>query len=155
LLDKAGRIALANPAARDHLAVVATISPTGEVVALGGVPLERLFDGPEPEPHEISSPEGRVRVFQIVARPLAHAQGAVVVVRDVTRERESQKVAHQQARLASVGQLAAGIAHDFNNILMTIVNSAELAIRRQADAPFVRGRLEVITDQGERAAALV
>jgi signal transduction histidine kinase/HAMP domain-containing protein len=155
LLDQTGRIALANPAARAHLAVVATTSPTGEVVALGGVPLQRLLDGPELEPCEIGFPEGRVRVFQIVARPLADGQGAVVVVRDATRELESQKVAHQQARLASVGQLAAGIAHDFNNILMTIVNSAELALRRQADAPFVRGRLEVITGQGERAAALV
>jgi CheY-like chemotaxis protein/two-component sensor histidine kinase len=64
-------------------------------------------------------------------------------------------VAQQQARLASVGQLAAGIAHDFNNILMTVVNSAELGMRRQADAPFVRGRLQVIVEQGERAAALV
>jgi signal transduction histidine kinase len=71
------------------------------------------------------------------------------------REREAQKIAQQQARLASMGQLAAGIAHDFNNILMTIVNSAELALRRQADAPFVRGRLDVIVSQGERAAMLV
>ena len=28
-------------------------------------------------------------------------------------------------------------------------------MRRQADAPFVRGRLDVIVEQGERAAALV
>lgn len=155
LLDQAGRIALVNHAAQAHLAAVATMSPTGEVVALGDQPLEQLLGGPELEPREITSPEGRAGVFQFVARPLADGQGAVVVVRDVTRERESQKVAHQQARLAAVGQLAAGIAHDFNNILMTIVNSAELAIRRQADAAFVRGRLEVITGQGERAAALV
>ena len=53
-----------------------------------------------------------------------------MVIRDVTREREAQQVEQQQARLAAVGQLAAGIAHDFNNILMTIVNSAELAQRR-------------------------
>jgi signal transduction histidine kinase/HAMP domain-containing protein len=155
LLDQVGRIALANPAARAHLAAVARTSPAGEVVELGGISLERLLAGPELEPREISSQADRPRVFQVVARPLADGQGAVVVIRDVTRERESQKVAQQQARLASVGQLAAGIAHDFNNILMTIVNSAELAIRRQADAPFVRGRLEVITGQGERAAALV
>jgi signal transduction histidine kinase/CheY-like chemotaxis protein/HAMP domain-containing protein len=155
LLDRVGRIALANPAGRAHLAAVATISSAGEVVAIGDLALERLLTGPELEPCEISTREGRGRDFQVVARPLDDGQGAVVVVRDVTRERESQKIAHQQARLASVGQLAAGIAHDFNNILMTIVNSAELAIRRQADAPFVRGRLEVITGQGERAAALV
>jgi signal transduction histidine kinase len=71
------------------------------------------------------------------------------------RDREAQKVAQQQARLASMGHLAAGIAHDFNNILMVIVNSAELALRRQGEAPFVRDRLDVIVAQGERAAMLV
>ena len=38
---------------------------------------------------------------------------------------------------------------------MTIVNSAELAQRRYSDATFVHGRLDLIVEQGERAAALV
>jgi signal transduction histidine kinase/CheY-like chemotaxis protein/HAMP domain-containing protein len=155
LLDQDGRIALANPIAGANLAAVATTTPAGQIVAVGGVSLERVLAGPELEPHEVASPEGRSRLFQVAARPLAGGQGAVVVIRDVTRERDGQKVSQQQARLASVGQLAAGIAHDFNNILMTIINSAELASRRQADEPFVRGRLQVIAEQGERAAALV
>ncbi|HEU4370483.1 MAG TPA: ATP-binding protein [Methylomirabilota bacterium] len=154
LLERDGRIALANPLARGHLASMATLSSGGEVVALGGLPLERLLGAPEVEPREIATENG-AGAFQVAAQPLVSGQGAVVVIRDVTREREAQKVAQQQARLASVGQLAAGIAHDFNNILMTIVNSAELAMRRQTDAPFVRGRLEVIVAQGERAAMLV
>jgi len=155
LLERDGRIALANPLARAHLAAVATATPAGHVTALGGLSLERLLAGPEIESHEITTEHAASGVFRVAARPLAGGQGAVVVIRDVTREREAQLVTLQQARLASVGQLAAGIAHDFNNILMTIVNSAELGIRRQADAPFVRGRLEVIVEQGERAAALV
>jgi signal transduction histidine kinase len=154
LLERDGRIALANPLARGHLAAVATLSPAGEVTALGGLPLERLLAAPEVEPREIATGDG-ARAFQVAAQSLAGGQGAVVVIREATREREAQKIAQQQARLASVGQLAAGIAHDFNNILMTIVNSAELAMRRQADAPFVRGRLEVVVAQGERAAMLV
>ena len=79
-------------------------------------------------PVEITA--GGVRVFQVASQRLDAAQGVVVVIRDVTREREAQKAKGKQARLAAVGQLAAGIAHDFNNILMTIVNSAELAQRR-------------------------
>jgi signal transduction histidine kinase/HAMP domain-containing protein len=154
LLEPDGRVALANPIARAHLAAVATTTPGGQIVAVGGLSLERLLVGPEVEAREVPTPEGR-RLLQVAARSLADGQGAVVVIRDVTRERDGQKVAQQQARLASVGQLAAGIAHDFNNILMTIINSAELAIRRQADEPFVRARLQVIAEQGERAAALV
>jgi signal transduction histidine kinase/ActR/RegA family two-component response regulator/HAMP domain-containing protein len=154
LLERDGRIALANPFARAHLSAVATTSAAGAVTAVGALSLERLLAGPEVEPCEITVEDG-ASVFQVAARPLAGGPGAVVVIREVTREREAQKVALQQARLASVGQLAAGIAHDFNNILMTIVNSAELGLRKQSDAPFVRGRLGVIVEQGERAAALV
>jgi signal transduction histidine kinase/CheY-like chemotaxis protein len=154
LLERDGRIALANPLARGHLATVATLSPSGHVTALGGLPLERILSARRMEPREVAREDGS-GLFQVAAQPLAGGQGAVVVIRDVTRERESQHVAQQQARLASVGQLAAGIAHDFNNILMTIVTSAELAMRRQSDAPFVRDRLEVVVAQGERAAMLV
>ena len=155
LLEPDGRIALANPFARARLSAVATTSADGAVTGVGGLSLERLLAGPEIEPREIATDTGSDGVFQVAARPLAGGRGAVVVIREVTREREAQQIALQQARLASVGQLAAGIAHDFNNILMTIVNSAELGLRKQSDAPFVRGRLGVIVEQGERAAALV
>jgi signal transduction histidine kinase len=153
LLERDGRIGLANAVACAHLAAMATTSPAGEVTTIGGLPLARLLA--QAEAHEVIPAGIAAGAFQVAARPLDDGRGAVVVIRDVTREREGQKVALQQARLASVGQLAAGIAHDFNNILMTIGNSAELAMRRQADAPFVRKRLEVIVEQSERAAALV
>ncbi|HEX2440605.1 MAG TPA: ATP-binding protein [Methylomirabilota bacterium] len=155
LLEPDGRIALANPFARAHLAAVATATPDGGVTAVGGLTVDKLLAARQIESREVRGDGTGAAVFQVAARPLAGGQGAVVVIRDVTRERGAQKVAQQQARLASVGQLAAGIAHDFNNILMTVVNSAELGMRRQADAPFVRGRLQVIVEQGERAAALV
>jgi two-component system cell cycle sensor histidine kinase/response regulator CckA len=154
LLEPGGRVALANPLARRHLPTVATLSAAGDVTALGGLPLERLLEAPRMDPREVAGDDGGA-VFQVAAQQLAGGQGAVVVIREITREREAQKIAQQQARLASVGQLAAGIAHDFNNILMTIVTSAELAMRRQADPPFVRERLEVVVAQGERAAMLV
>jgi signal transduction histidine kinase len=153
LIERDGRIALANPFARAQLAAVAMLSPEGHVTDVGGLSLARLLAAPGIEPVEIAA--GGVRVFQVATRRLDAAHGVVVVIRDVTREREAQKAEQQQARLAAVGQLAAGIAHDFNNILMTIVNSAELAQRRYSDATFVNGRLDLIVEQGERAAALV
>jgi len=51
-----------------------------------------------------------------------------LVVHDATEEREMQRRAQQQDRLAIVGQLAAGIAHDFNNILSVITLDADLIL---------------------------
>ena len=153
LVERDGRIALANPFARAQLGAVATLSPQGHVTAIGDLSLCQLLAAPGIAPVEVGAGGGRV--FQVATQRLDAAQGVVVVIRDVTREREVQKAAGLQARLAAVGQLAAGIAHDFNNILMTIVNSAELAQRRYSDATFVHARLDLIVEQGERAAALV
>jgi signal transduction histidine kinase/HAMP domain-containing protein len=151
LLEADGRVAIANAFGRAHLPAVATLGAAGEVTSVGGLPLAHLLAA-HVEPREVA--EGGRRL-QVAAQPLDLARGAVLVIRDVTREREAQQVVQQQARLAAVGQLAAGIAHDFNNILMTIVNSAELAQRRYDDAAFGHGRLAIIVAQGERAAALV
>jgi two-component system, cell cycle sensor histidine kinase and response regulator CckA len=151
LLEPDGRVAIANAFGHAHLGAIGALSPAGEVTTVGDLTLARLL-AERVEPREVSRSE---RVFQVAAEPLEHAQGVVLVIRDVTRQREAQQVAQQQARLAAVGQLAAGIAHDFNNILMTIVNSAELAMRKYDDAAFGHGRLSIIVEQGERAAALV
>src|SRR5204863_8763813 len=134
-----------------NLPAVGAWTAAGEVTSVAGLPLAHLLVS-QVEPRELAEGE---RLFQVAAQPLELAQGAVLVIRDVTREREAQQGAQRQARLAAVGQLAAGIAHDFNNILMTIVNSAELAQRKYDDTAFGHERLQIVVDQGERAAALV
>jgi signal transduction histidine kinase/HAMP domain-containing protein len=151
LLEADGRVAITNAFGRTHLPAVAALGAAGEVTAVGGLPLAHLLAA-HVEPREVAGGE---RLFQVAAQPLDLARGAVLVIRDVTREREAQQVVQRQARLAAVGQLAAGIAHDFNNILMTIVNSAELAQRKYDDTAFVHARLRIVVEQGERAAALV
>ena len=50
LLERDGRIALANPFARAHLAAVATLSPAGDVTDVGGLSLARLLAAPGIEP---------------------------------------------------------------------------------------------------------
>ncbi len=49
-------------------------------------------------------------------------------IRDITKERESQKTAIQQENLRSLGQMASGIAHDFNNLLAPILGFSELLL---------------------------
>jgi two-component system cell cycle sensor histidine kinase/response regulator CckA len=76
-------------------------------------------------------------------------------VRDVTQQREAERRAQQQERLAAVGQLAAGIAHDFNNIMAVITLYAGM-LARTPDLPAgVYERLGTIHEQAHRASGLI
>lgn len=83
----------------------------------------------------------------------------VTIVRNTTgRTRElgvlDEGVLRQQ-RIESIGRLAGGVAHDFNNLLTTILGHAALGLRKlPSDSP-CRRNLEVITQSGERASAVV
>jgi PAS domain S-box-containing protein len=55
-------------------------------------------------------------------------EGAVVVCRDVSKERARRESSEKAARLRSLGALSAGIAHDFNNITTSILGNLELAL---------------------------
>jgi len=79
----------------------------------------------------------------------------VLVIKDVTREREIQAQLQQQERLAAVGQLASGIAHDFNNIMAIIVLYAQMGLRATDTSPRLRERLEIVTQQARRATDLI
>jgi signal transduction histidine kinase/ActR/RegA family two-component response regulator len=98
------------------------------------------------------------RYFEVIARPVedrSHHQGWVVVLRDVTRERQIQHQVQSQERLAAVGQLAAGIAHDFNNTLAVIRLYGELLLRSAELSPRDRERLQTVAQQTQRAADLI
>ncbi len=159
LLDADLRVALANPLAREYLAVLADANVGDTLTQLGGRPLAELLTSP-PQGlwHEVEIDGPPHGVFEMIARPMEagpESEGWVLVIRDVTREREIQQRIQQRDRLAAVGQLAAGIAHDFNNIMAVIVLYTHMALRRSDVPPQVRERLTTIDRQATRATDLV
>jgi signal transduction histidine kinase len=66
------------------------------------------------------------RTFSIVANTTENGRESVIVINDVTEERERQNQIAHRDRVALVGQLAGGIAHDFNNLLHVIMTYANM-----------------------------
>jgi two-component system cell cycle sensor histidine kinase/response regulator CckA len=156
LISVDGRIILANPTAERHLLPLADARPGDTLTHLGEKPLADLLASPQEGLwHEVTA---KGSTFEIIARPIETEEEVeqwVLVVRDVTREREAEQQIQQQERLAAVGQLAAGIAHDFNNIMATIILYAQLSARDEELSERNRRRMETIRQQAMHASNLI
>ena len=156
LLDAEGRVVLANPVAQGDLDFLAS-ARVGEIIDhLGDRSLSELLTSPpKGRWHELQTDHC---VFETIAKPLVlgpQPEGWVLVLRDVTEEREVEQRAEQQQRLAAVGQLAAGIAHDFNNIMAVIVLYAQMASCASGLPTSIQDKLHTITDQAHKATDLI
>ncbi|MDY0020648.1 MAG: histidine kinase N-terminal 7TM domain-containing protein, partial [Anaerolineae bacterium] len=156
LLDNKACVTLANALGEQHLHALAGARVGDALTHLGDHPLADLFISP---PHGLWHTVSVDRQhFEIIARPLANGirqEDWVLVIRDVTQQREIEYRAQQQERLAAVGQLAAGIAHDFNNILAVITLYAKMSLRVPDLPAKLQERLEIIDQQAWRASSLV
>ena len=93
--------------------------------------------------------DGRLLEVSVRISPIRSANGTVVgasaIVRDMSGERERQRMAEQSEKLRVVGQLASGIAHDINQTLTLIAGHADLALATTGDeAPQAKQSLETI-----------
>lgn len=157
LTDAAGRVLQANPVAEKSLLFLAGITVGDILTHLGDRPLTTLLTSPPRREywHEVKA-DGSI--FEVIARPVQNTplpEHWVLVIKDVTREREIRMQLERQERLAAVGQLAAGIAHDFNNIMASITLYAEMLSRSAALSERERERVAVITQQAWHATRLI
>lgn len=79
----------------------------------------------------------------------------VGIKRDVTEDRQQARYQAAQARLATVGQLAAGIAHDFNNVLGVIMLYSQMVSHGPNLSPKQKKQLSVIMERTDHAAKLI
>ncbi len=157
LLDASGRVLLANLAGREHLDALAGVREGECLIRLGGRPLSEVLSPFQAERwHEVVLEGPPQRTFEVLARAPGEdiPGGWVLVIREVSAEREIRARAEQQDRLAAMGQIAAGIAHDFANILQGILSFAEL-LEQQADIPEkAKEPLHFICQMAERGAQM-
>ena len=84
----------------------------------------------------------------------------VAVKEDITERKQAQAQLIQATKLATLGEMATGMAHELNQPLNVIRMAAEstaerLEEGRQTDADFLIGKLQRISAQTERMAAII
>lgn len=93
-----------------------------------------------------------VRSFRM--RPDADEGGCVLVIRDITAEREMELRIIQSEKLAALGQMIAGVAHELNNPLSAINGFSELLLSTAPDDN-VKSMADKISKSAERASSIV
>jgi signal transduction histidine kinase/sensor domain CHASE-containing protein len=96
---------------------------------------------------------GHERIF--VANILRMGEDEVLLVlSDVTEERDKQERLYLTDRLASVGEMAAGIAHELNNPLTGVIGLSQLLLDEEM-SDGAKEDLKSICNEAQRAAAVV
>jgi two-component system, cell cycle sensor histidine kinase and response regulator CckA len=81
--------------------------------------------------------------------------GALAVLQDATKLKTLEAQFVQSQKMQAIGQLAGGVAHDFNNLLTAISGHCDLLLLRHGREDTDYGDLVQISQNANRAAALV
>lgn len=128
-----------------------------------GQPVDAIISSIQSQPKKYKSEFARVKTTgdekfaQVTFKPLEDngVTKFLVILSDATELKSLEAQFVQSQKMQAIGQLAGGIAHDFNNLLTAITGHCDLLFLRhgQNDPDF--GDLEQISQNANRAAALV
>ena len=111
----------------------------------GVIPIEVFSDSKDQEIYEVQLHEVQT----------VEGQYWILIVANVTEEKQIQHRLKIQDRLATLGQFAAGITHDFNNILSAIQIYLDVILRDTQISESNKSRVNAIKDQSQRAVDLI
>ena len=86
--------------------------------------------------------------------PAGALKGAVIVYRDVTEAKDTERQLRQAQKMDAIGQLTGGIAHDFDNILTVITGTIEILAPAVAHQPQYAAIAKMIDQAADRGAEL-
>ncbi|MDO5632465.1 MAG: ATP-binding protein [Paracoccus sp. (in: a-proteobacteria)] len=100
--------------------------------------------------------EGAERYFQVSLAPDSSDPASVLaVLHDASALKTLEAQFVQSQKMQAIGQLAGGVAHDFNNLLTAITGHCDLLMLRHDKADPDYADLDQISQNANRAAALV
>jgi signal transduction histidine kinase/CheY-like chemotaxis protein/HAMP domain-containing protein len=123
----------------------------------GSCPIRRSIDSTVPAELEMTTPEGKVLVWQsypITGGEGAEPRSAVVYIQDVTEKRLLTQKLIQSDKLSSLGELVSGVAHELNNPLTGIMCFSELLLEERLGES-VHSKLRKINDASHRCKKII
>ncbi|MCF8075145.1 MAG: cache domain-containing protein [Desulfotignum sp.] len=99
---------------------------------------------------------GNIKEEDATILPVKKPDGKIVnyaaIMRDLTQEKNLERILLQAQKMESVGRLAGGVAHDFNNMLGVILGHTELALLQADEHHELHGDLKEIQKAAKRSA---
>ncbi|WP_259913296.1 ATP-binding protein [Jannaschia sp. M317] len=164
-LDAEGRVVFANRPARDLLPAAAEqeeVRLAAMVEGLGRSVREWVSEAAagrglyRPEIVRVSAASTETFLQITLGRPLEDGDGGLIaVLNDATELKTMEAQFVQSQKMQAIGQLAGGVAHDFNNLLTAISGHCDLLLLRHREGDEDYADLTQITQNANRAAALV
>ena len=147
VLDDQHRCLLTNPWVTERAEILGHFHPGQLVERVAGVPCADLAT----RSIKLGDPP---QFLELTTASAGDGRETVVVITDVSQQREHQARAAHQDRLTLLGQLAGGVAHDFNNLLSVILNYAGF-LEADLDDPTTKQDVRQVVHAANRAAELV
>lgn len=88
---------------------------------------------------------------------VATVQGSnfyTVILRDVTKRRQTEAALVESEKMASLGRFAATLAHEINNPLEAVLNLLYVTQNDSSISPEIRSQLQLATEEVERVAQI-